>query len=147
MTLEDPEKFGEVFVQDGYNIFVDTSLLTARPYFQTSINWIVHNDYHSFDLGQTVFEQTNCIGFFKELQKTQSNSSSLSITPIPQTTAVFEVDLLSPQEFTIEWPEIEFQEITCGIDTYTVTCVDPLQARFKFGLENEILEQGSKLCS
>ena len=51
MDLVDLAEFEEVFIKDGYSIFMDPSLSTIGPYFTTSINWTVHNDFHSYNLG------------------------------------------------------------------------------------------------
>ena len=51
MELVDIAEFEEVFLKEGFSIFMDPSLATAGPYFTTSINWTVHNDFYSYNLG------------------------------------------------------------------------------------------------
>ena len=57
--------FDEAFKKDQYNLTFDPELSVVNGLFSTSLRWVVHNDFVSFDLGETVFEYTNCIGFLK----------------------------------------------------------------------------------
>ena len=65
MEIVEPSLFGEAFAKDQFNITLDPLYSNSGPYFTTSLKWILHNDVISYDLGETIFEQTTCIGFLK----------------------------------------------------------------------------------
>ena len=65
MEMAEPLIFGEAFVKDHLSLTFDHSLSSVDSYFSTSVRWIVRNDYVSFDLGETIFEQKGCMGYLK----------------------------------------------------------------------------------
>ena len=50
---------------DGYDLTFDPLLSEAGDIFSTTLRWFVHNNFISYDIGETIFEQTNIIGFLK----------------------------------------------------------------------------------
>ena len=65
MEVVESSRFEEAFAKNQFNITLDPLYSSAGPYFTTSLRWILHNDVISYDLGETTFEQTTCIGFLK----------------------------------------------------------------------------------
>ena len=56
MEIVDLQEFDEAFYKVGNNMTLDPLFSTAKPLFTTSLKWLVHNDYHYYNLGETVFE-------------------------------------------------------------------------------------------
>lgn len=56
MEIIDPENFGQAFLKDEYKIIFNPALSVVEGFYSTSLHWIVHNNFVSYDLGETVFE-------------------------------------------------------------------------------------------
>ena len=56
MIVEEEDDFEDVFVLMDYTLTLKPSNAKNYDYFEANVNWIIHNDYHFFDLGQILFE-------------------------------------------------------------------------------------------
>ena len=79
---------------DGYDLTFDPLLSVAGDIFSTSLRWFVHNNFISYDIGETIFEQTNSIGFLKAQLESSTHEPNLEIKRIQTTSFILKIDLM-----------------------------------------------------